>query len=133
MLSRLPVEPELLRVLKAVLSRNLANGRVALADSASALELTPRTLQRRLDAFGQSYQRVLDAVRRHAAENLLRDPHVSLTQIAFLLGYTEQSTFHNAFRRWTQLSPGVYRKREFLAATRQIGRASCRERVCQYV
>jgi AraC-like DNA-binding protein len=59
---------------------------------------------------------VLDEVRRHAAENLLRDPHVSLTQIAFLLGYTEQSTFHNAFRRWTQVSPGVYRKRAFATA-----------------
>src|SRR3546814_18277772 len=92
MLQRRSGEPELLRALKAVLSRNLANGRVALADSASALELTPRTLQRRLDAFGQSYQRVLDAVRRHAAENLLRDQHVSLTQSAFLRGYTEPST-----------------------------------------
>lgn len=117
MLQRLSGEPELLRELKTVLSRNLANGRVALNDSAEALGLTPRTLQRRLDAFDQSYQRVLDEVRRHAAENLLRDPHVSLTQIAFLLGYTEQSTFHNAFRRWTQVSPGVYRKRAFAAAT----------------
>lgn len=122
MLRRLSGEPELLRELKTVLSRNLANGRVALGDSAAALELTPRTLQRRLEAFGQSYQRVLDEVRRNAAENLLRDPHVSLTQIAFLLGYTEQSTFHNAFRRWTKLSPGVYRKRQFAAAARPARR-----------
>ena len=53
---------------------------------------------------------MLDEVRQQAAENLLRDPHISLTQIAFLLGYTEQSTFHNAFKRWTQQSPGAYRK-----------------------
>ncbi|NGY05017.1 AraC family transcriptional regulator [Solimonas terrae] len=130
MLQRLAGEPELLRSLKTVLSRNLANGRVALADSAGALALTPRTLQRRLEAFGQSYQRVLDEVRRHTAENLLRDPQVSLTQIAFLLGYTEQSTFHNAFRRWTQLSPGVYRKRQFAAAGgRPARRVRRRQRV----
>src|SRR3546814_1181277 len=73
MLQRLSGEPELLRALKAVLSRNLANGRVQLADSASALEMTPRTLQRRLAAFVQSYHRVLEAVRRHAHENLQRD------------------------------------------------------------
>lgn len=112
LLRKLSGEPPLLRELKTVLTRNLANGRVALADSAAALGLAPRTLQRRLEALGQPYQRVLDAVRRAAAENLLRDPHVSLTQIAFLLGYTEQSTFHNAFRRWTGASPGVWRRRE---------------------
>src|SRR3546814_4063889 len=56
MLQRLSGEPELLRALKAVLSRNLANGRVALADSASALELTPRTLQRRSEEHTSELQ-----------------------------------------------------------------------------
>lgn len=111
LLKKLSGEPELLRRLRTVLSINLANGRVALADSAAALDLSARSLQRHLNTLGRSYQSVLDEVRQHAAEKLLRDPSVSLTQIAFLLGYTEQSTFHNAFRRWTGASPGAFRKR----------------------
>ena len=111
LLKKLSGEPELLRRLRTVLSLNLANGRVALVDSAAALDLSARSLQRHLNTLGRSYQSVLDEVRQHAAEKLLRDPSVSLTQIAFLLGYTEQSTFHNAFKRWTGASPGGYRKR----------------------
>jgi AraC-like DNA-binding protein len=111
LLKKLSGEPELLRRLRTVLSLNLANGRVALSDSAIALDLSARSLQRHLNTLGRSYQSVLDEVRQHAAEKLLRDGSISLTQIAFLLGYTEQSTFHNAFRRWTGASPGAYRKR----------------------
>ena len=110
LLRKLSGEPALLRDLKAVLARNLANSRVSLDDAAAALELSARTLQRRLGELERSFQSMLDEVRQQAAENLLRDPHISLTQIAFLLGYTEQSTFHNAFKRWTQQSPGAYRK-----------------------
>ncbi|HEY0974576.1 MAG TPA: AraC family transcriptional regulator [Solimonas sp.] len=110
LLRKLSGEPALLRDLKAVLARNLANGRVSLDDAAAALDLSARTLQRRLGELDRSFQSVLDEVRQHAAENLLRDASISLTQIAFLLGYTEQSTFHNAFRRWTQQSPGAFRK-----------------------
>lgn len=112
LLRRLEGEPPLLTELKGVLARNLANGRVSLEEAANALETSTRTLQRRLADLGRPFQSVLDEVRLHAAENLLRDPGVSLTQIAFLLGYTEQSTFHNAFRRWTGESPGGYRRRQ---------------------
>jgi len=112
LLRKLSGEPALMRDLKGVLTRNLANGRVSLDDAASALEISSRTLQRRLSELERSFQSVLDEVRQHVAENLLRDPHVSLTQIAFLLGYTEQSTFHNAFKRWTQQSPGSYRRQQ---------------------
>ncbi len=110
LLQRLSGEPSLLTDLKQVLARNLANGRVSLDEAAVALQTSARTLQRRLGEHERSFQSILDEVRLQVAENLLRDPHVSLTQIAFLLGYTEQSTFHNAFRRWTGRSPGSYRR-----------------------
>lgn len=110
LLRTLEGEPPLLSELKAVLARNLANGRVSLDEAASALQTSARTLQRRLGEHQRSFQSVLDEVRLHAAENLLRDASISLTQIAFLLGYTEQSTFHNAFRRWTGQSPGSWRR-----------------------
>ncbi|MES0873067.1 AraC family transcriptional regulator [Sinimarinibacterium thermocellulolyticum] len=105
-------EPPLLTELKGVLARNLANGRVSLAEAAAALGTSTRTLQRHLGALGRPFQSVLDEVRLHAAENLLRDASLSLTQIAFLLGYTEQSTFHNAFRRWTGQAPGAWRRQQ---------------------
>lgn len=109
-LRELSSEPEFLRELKTVLTRNLSKGQVALNDAADALRLSTRTLQRRLGEHERSFQTVLDEVRRARAEAFLRDPGISLTQIAFLLGYTEQSTFHNAFKRWSGVSPGAYRR-----------------------
>ncbi len=110
-LRELSGEPALLRELKTVLARNLASGRVSVADSAGALGLSARTLQRHLNAHARPFQSVLDEVRLARARQLLLEAGVSLTQIAFLLGYTEQSTFHNAFKRWTGMSPGAYRRR----------------------
>lgn len=109
-LRKLSGEPPLLRELKTLLALELAGGHVSIDDAAQRLRLSARTLQRRLGEHARSFQSVLDEVRQARAEQLLRDPCVSLTQIAFLLGYTEQSTFHNAFKRWTGTSPGVYRR-----------------------
>lgn len=104
-------EPDFVRELKTALSLRLASGRGTLADAAQALTLAPRTLQRRLDELGLSFREVLDDVRCSHAERHLHDPRVSLAEVAFLLGYSEQSPFQNAFRRWLGESPGSYRKR----------------------
>ena len=112
LLAALSDEPQVLRSLKAALSTRLAHGHATLEHAATALGTTARTLQRRLAAEGQSFQTALDAVRRLRAEHLLRENAASLSQIAFLLGYTEQSTFQNAFRRWTGFSPGEFRRGE---------------------
>lgn len=117
LLRELSGDPALLRQIKSVLMRNLANGRVSLEETAATLGLAPRTLQRRLGELSRPFQAVLDEVRRAQAERLLRASDVSLTQIAFLLGYTEQSTFHNAFKRWTGLSPGGWRRQIAAAET----------------
>ena len=111
LLAALSEEPLLLRQLKAALGTRLAHGHATLAHAAAALDTTARTLQRRLSAERLSFQASLDAVRRARAEHLLSESTASLSQIAFLLGYTEQSTFQNAFRRWTGLSPGEFRRR----------------------
>lgn len=103
--------PPMLYDLRAVIARRLAHGRVSLNEVASVLGMSGRTLQRRLASAGYAYQQLLDEVRLARAEQLLRDPELSLTQVTFLLGYTEQSTFHNAFRRWTGYAPGQYRRR----------------------
>lgn len=120
LLATLSDEPQLLRQLKAVLGTRLAHGHATLEHAAQALGTTARTLQRRLSTAGVGFQTALDAVRRERAEQLLRDGSVSLSQIAFLLGYTEQSTFQNAFRRWAGMAPGEFRRRHLPAGIRGL-------------
>lgn len=80
---------------------------------ARALRLTPRSLQRKLAAEGSSHREQLDQVRRALALAYLRDEGRSVTEVAELLGFSDPSTFHRAFRRWTGHAPHEYRdKRE---------------------
>ncbi|MEO1470539.1 MAG: helix-turn-helix transcriptional regulator, partial [Pseudomonadota bacterium] len=68
-----------------------------------------RTLARRLADEGASYQAIVDGVRRRLAESYLDDTALSLAEIAFLLGYADQSSFTTAFKRWTGATPGERR------------------------
>jgi AraC-like DNA-binding protein len=86
-----------------------ANG-ARLANVAAALDVSPRALQRRLAGAGTTFQGLLDAVRRDLALDYLPQAHLSLSDIAFLLGYQEQSAFNHAFRLWTGTNPGAYRQ-----------------------
>ena len=76
---------------------------------AESLGLTARTLQRRLNHEGQSYQNLLDAVREEQACNLLRHSGHSVETIALRLGFSEVRSFHRRFRQWTGQSPGAFR------------------------
>lgn len=87
----------------------LPGGVPTLEQVAEGLGLGPRTLARRLADEGTSYRRLVDALRRDMATNLLADPDLDLAQIAELLGYAEQSAFTNAFRRWTGQPPRRFR------------------------
>jgi AraC-like DNA-binding protein len=78
--------------------------------ASAALHMSTRQLQNKLKEEGTSYQELLDDVREFMALEYLRDPQLSVCQIAFLLGFSEQSTFNHAFKRWTGQTPGVYRK-----------------------
>lgn len=97
---------------RAQIAGNLAQDRARLADVAAALGCTPRTLQRRLAEAGTSYQHELDAIRRQLVEPYLRDPAITLTEVAFLLGYREQSSFNHAFRDWHGTTPAAWRQRQ---------------------
>jgi AraC-like DNA-binding protein len=96
---------------RAAVIRNLANDRVRLASIAAELGLSPRTLQRKLADSGASFQQVLDAARHALAQDYLRQRGLSLADIAFLLGYQEQSAFTHAFREWSGMNPGAWRER----------------------
>ncbi|MGK5078979.1 AraC family transcriptional regulator [Janthinobacterium sp. HLX7-2] len=95
---------------RTAIAAGLRHGAARLADVAAALAVTPRTLQRKLADAGTSFQAVLDQVRYGLARDYLRQPGVSLVDIAFLLGYQEQSAFNHAFRTWAGTNPGAWRE-----------------------
>ena len=96
-------------VQQAIASR-LPDG--ASADAvARGLNISVRTLQRRLLDCGTTFHDVSDGVRARLAAGYLTDPAVSVSEVAFLLGFSEQSAFNRAFRRWTGESPGRWRRR----------------------
>lgn len=77
---------------------------------ASILGVHSRTLQRRLKSEGRSFEDLKDDVKRQRAEELLAEHTLSLTDIAFMLGYSESSTFSRKARDWFGMSPRDYRK-----------------------
>lgn len=78
----------------------------------SELNLSPQTLRRRLKEENTSYQEIKDNIRRDQAIYHLSRKDFSINEIAYLVGFTEPSTFHRAFKKWTGLTPGAYRQGE---------------------
>ena len=102
-------DPIVARVRAALLPR-LTGGEARLAPVAAELGLSARTLQRKLADAGSSFQQVLDAVRYGLAQDYLRRRELGLVDIAFLLGFQEQSAFTHAFREWSGMNPGAWRE-----------------------
>ncbi len=90
---------------KAAIIEHLPSGAPGAAVVAKGLCMSARTLQRKLDNAGTSYSDTLEAVRRELAAQYLADASRSLSEISFLLGFSEQSSFSRAFRRWTGQAP----------------------------
>jgi AraC-like DNA-binding protein len=76
---------------------------------ACQLSVSERHLQNKLKAEGITYQTLLDRVKKEVAMVYLEQPNVALTNIAFLLGYADQSAFNHAFKRWTGVTPKTYK------------------------
>lgn len=95
---------------RGAIVRNLAQDRVRLATIAEEMRITQRTLQRKLAEAGVTFQQVLDHARHDLAIDYLKRDSLSLAEIAFLLGYQEQSSFCHAFKEWTGMNPGAYRE-----------------------
>lgn len=87
----------------------LSEGIPNISDIASALAMSGRTLQRKLAEQGFTYQTLVDDARRELAEKLLKQDQHSLSNIAFLTGFSEQSSFNRAFKRWAGQTPRSYR------------------------
>ncbi|MEL6861329.1 MAG: AraC family transcriptional regulator ligand-binding domain-containing protein [Pseudomonadota bacterium] len=99
------LEHEIRRVVTHVLSEGVPS----LSLIASELGMGSRTLQRRLAESGLTFQSLVDLARHELAQNLLRDSDYALAEIAFLTGFSEQSGFTRAFKRWAGQTPRSYR------------------------
>jgi AraC-like DNA-binding protein len=95
---------------RQVLVQTLPGGRSDQDTVAKRLYRSRSTLQRQLSAEGTNYREILESTRRQLAEHYLRDGDHTLAQIAFMVGFADQSNFARAFKRWTGFSPGQYRK-----------------------
>lgn len=108
---------------RTAIARLLHRGEPRREDVAAHLNLTDRTLQRRLQAESVSYQQLLDDTRRELAQQYLSDTRRSLVEVADLLGFADQSNLFRACRRWFGMPPGQYRARllaSALAATSPV-------------
>ncbi|GAA3915230.1 AraC family transcriptional regulator [Litoribacillus peritrichatus] len=77
---------------------------------AEQVHLAPQSLRRKLREEGTNFQEIKDGLRRDTAIGLLNKHELSIQDIAEQMGFSEASTFHRAFKKWTGLTPGDYRK-----------------------
>src|SRR3546814_3187786 len=87
------------------------NGYPSFEAIASRLYMSPRTLTRQLAERGTSFRQLLAEARNRDSRTLLKDPRLSLTDIAHRLDYSSQAHFARAFRTWNGVSPGLYSER----------------------
>jgi AraC-like DNA-binding protein len=94
------------------ISDRLSEGPPRATDIAREMGVSERTFHRRLAADGASFQGLLEQAQRRLAEGLLLQSDHSIAEIAFLTGYSEQSAFTRAFKRWLGETPAVFRERK---------------------
>src|SRR5262245_4057005 len=104
---------------RAAILRRLADGEPRRAEIARELEMSERTLQRRLEAEGTSFQRLLDDTRRELTQQYLGQTDLSLADACYLLGFRDLSSFFRTSKRWFGTSPRQYRLR--LIRARRVG------------
>ncbi|MDA0748427.1 MAG: helix-turn-helix domain-containing protein [bacterium] len=108
-LSKIEDDASLDQRVRIQISQALSEGVPAISDVASHLSMSGRTLQRRLADRGYSYQTLVDESRRQLAKRLLQQTDYSLVEVAFMTGFSEQSAFTRAFRRWEGQTPRSFR------------------------
>lgn len=95
---------------RRVIAELLPHGTPTVEEVAGRLNMSPRTLQRRLRESGHNLRELIDQTRAALARSHLRSDHLTIGEIAYLLGYAEPSAFAHAFRRWEGVSPREYRE-----------------------
>jgi AraC-like DNA-binding protein len=103
-------EDNIIERVKAAIVDELPSGHLSDALIARTMFMTERTLQRRLQAEGTTFKRLLTEIRQELADQYIQDSRLTLQEISFLLGFAELSSFSRAFKRWKGLSPKHFRE-----------------------
>lgn len=107
-----PPQSELRTALESKVAARLSSGLPSMESVAAELGMSERSLRRHLSSEGIGYQALVGEVRLGLARTLLDDPRRSLSDISFLLGFSEHSAFSRFFRKHSGLSPHAFRKRK---------------------
>lgn len=113
LLRALPSGDDLIASVSSSIARQIATGLPSLASTAAAVHISERTLQRRLASAGATHSKLLDDIRRGLALKYLGHAGLSMLDIAYLLHFSDATSFCRAFKRWTAEAPGRYRTRLF--------------------
>lgn len=103
-------DPEWLRECRRLIIESLEVEPPELGGIAKNLGIASGTLRLRLAKCGRTFRGLVDEIRQEMALSYLQNPDLGLVDIAYLLGFSEQSAFQRAFKRWTGHSPGEYRQ-----------------------
>lgn len=109
--------------IRRILRHHLTQEAPSLGEIGKQLAMTPQTLRRRLNDEGQGFRAIKDDLRRDAAIEYLAFPDLTLQDVASRVGFSEASTFHRAFKAWTGVAPGEYRRAHFVGADSHGGLA----------
>jgi AraC-like DNA-binding protein len=101
---------------RGAIEQKLTGRRPSIEDIAGALHVSSRTLQRRLQDSGSSFQRVLEEARHNLARYYLNNSYLELNEAAYLLGYEDASSFVRAFRTWEGVPPARWREMQRVSA-----------------
>lgn len=94
---------------KTFLLQQFTSGEPSEEELAGQVQMSTRTLQRKLGELGLTYGKLLAQTRLELAQRYLEDPQRSVTEVTFLLGFSEHSAFTRAFKRWSGVAPSAYR------------------------
>ncbi|MDV2469261.1 AraC family transcriptional regulator ligand-binding domain-containing protein [Acinetobacter chinensis] len=109
LLDKLPNSTQIDQRLQQAILLGLQKHQFQIEHIATQLNLSVRQLQRHLQQQGSTYQQRMQEIRFLLARQYLQNPHLSLHEIALLLGYSEQSAFQRAFKQWANLTPQQWR------------------------
>ncbi len=96
--------------IRSIISKEFGNNFPDFSVICEKLNMTPQTLRRRLKEENTSYQEIKDNIRKDASVFYLSKPELTIDEIAMLMGFSEASSFHRAFKKWTGKTPSVFRQ-----------------------
>jgi AraC-like DNA-binding protein len=110
LLAELPHVQSVTARVRELITKELAGGNPIAANIARQMPMGARTLGRRLEGEGTTFKELLDDMRRRLALGYVAGSLLPLSEIAFLLGFSQTAAFHRAFKRWTGQTPLEYRR-----------------------